>query len=220
MEPIIGIQSGFVWSTGTGQAGANGWTPIFAVVADSDRRVLQVADWIGGGGTKPAIAQFVGPTGFVDTAAEAVDIRGQAGSGGGSGDGDNGWSPVLSLVTDGARRVLQVSDWVGGEGTKPITGQYVGPTGLVSTVAAAVDIRGPQGIQGIQGPKGDQGDQGPKGDQGDEGPQGAQGDEGPQGGAGPEGDAGPAGRSVQVFNSVPAGGGFGTVYFAGDIVKL
>jgi hypothetical protein len=63
--------------------------------------------------------------------------------------GDKGWSPVLAVVTDGSRRVLQVSDWTGGAGAKPATGAYVGATGLVATLASAVDIRGPVGPQGV-----------------------------------------------------------------------
>ncbi len=64
----------------------------------------------------------------------------------GSGpQGDAGWSPVFAVVTDGTRRVLQVPDWVGGEGAKPTTGLYVGATGLTATLASAVDIRGSAG---------------------------------------------------------------------------
>lgn len=64
----------------------------------------------------------------------------------GSGpQGDAGWSPVFAVVTDGTRRVLQVPDWVGGEGAKPTTGLYVGATGLTATIANAVDIRGSAG---------------------------------------------------------------------------
>ena len=63
-----------------------------------------------------------------------------------------GWSPVLSVVSDGQRRVLQIADWVGGIGTKPATGQYVGATGLVTAIASAVDIRGPIGLTGPAGP--------------------------------------------------------------------
>ena len=59
--------------------------------------------------------------------------------------GANGWSPELAVVVDGARRVLQVVDWVGGEGTKPPVGDYVGSGGLVSDISLAVDIRGPEG---------------------------------------------------------------------------
>ena len=62
--------------------------------------------------------------------------------------GEKGWAPVLNVVTDGARRVLQVDDWTGGEGTKPATGDYIGATGLVSDIALAVDIRGEQGPSG------------------------------------------------------------------------
>ena len=67
---------------------------------------------------------------------------------GSSGDGNDGWSPILAVVSDSERRVLRVSDWTGGEGTKPATGQYVGPTGLVATAAEAVDIRGATGAAG------------------------------------------------------------------------
>ncbi|MBS7698610.1 hypothetical protein [Chelatococcus sp. YT9] len=59
--------------------------------------------------------------------------------------GNKGWSPVFAGVSDGARRVLQVYDWTGGEGTKPATGSYVGASGLTNTIGDAVDIRGPQG---------------------------------------------------------------------------
>lgn len=65
--------------------------------------------------------------------------------------GPDGWSPVLAVVSDSNRRVFQVTDWVGGETTKPTTGQYVGSTGFVSDIALAVDIRGPQGITGNDG---------------------------------------------------------------------
>ena len=56
--------------------------------------------------------------------------------------GDDGWTPVFATVSDGARRVSQVADWTGGEGTKPDTGRYVGVAGLVADIADGVDIRG------------------------------------------------------------------------------
>jgi hypothetical protein len=90
----------------------------------------------------------------------------------------NGWTPQLAVVTDGARRVLQVTDWTGGAGTKPTTGLYVSATGLTATLASAVDVRGAQGADGAtgaQGPKGDTGAQGPKGDTGATGATGATG---------------------------------------------
>jgi len=126
-----------------GAAGDQGWSPVYAVVSDGERRVLQVSDWTGGAGTKPATGSYLGPTGFVASIGAAVDIRGAQGAQG--LQGEKGWSPVFSIVSDGARRVLQVTDWVGGAGAKPATGSYVGTTGLVAGIAQAVDIRGPAG---------------------------------------------------------------------------
>lgn len=74
------------------------------------------------------------------------NYKGAPGNPGNPGaDGNDGWSPVLAIVTDGARRVLQVADWAGGEGAKPATGAYVGATGLTATIGDAIDIRGPSG---------------------------------------------------------------------------
>jgi hypothetical protein len=81
-----------------------------------------------------------------------------AGSGGGNGGGgdggdgpqrtaiikhiSSGWSPVLAAVDDGARRVLRVIAWTGGQGGQPVVGKYLGPNGFVDTAAAATDIGG------------------------------------------------------------------------------
>lgn len=91
-----------------------------------------------------------------DTGAQGV--KGDTGATGPKGDkgdtgntgaaGTNGWTPVLSIVSDGERRVQQVVDWTGGSGTKPTTGQYVGASGLTATLASAVDIRGAAGAGG------------------------------------------------------------------------
>ena len=62
--------------------GEDGWSPKFATVSDGERRVLQVADWFGGGGTKPDTGQYIGATGFVAAIADGVDIRGPAGEDG------------------------------------------------------------------------------------------------------------------------------------------
>jgi len=65
----------------------NGWTPVFAMVTDGTRRVLQVIDWTGGGTTKPAVGLYIGPTGLTPTLSLGVDIRGPAGATGpGTGD--------------------------------------------------------------------------------------------------------------------------------------
>lgn len=63
--------------------------------------------------------------------------------------GDEGWAPVLSVTTDGARRVFKVTDWQGGSGDKPVTGLYVAASGLTSVLADAIDIRGPQGPEAL-----------------------------------------------------------------------
>lgn len=59
--------------------GNKGWTPVFAVVANGERRVQQVVDWQGGEGPKPTIGKYVGQTGFVSVIADAIDIRGPIG---------------------------------------------------------------------------------------------------------------------------------------------
>lgn len=56
-----------------------------------------------------------------------------------------GWSPILAVASDGARRVLQVVGWEGGTGTAPATGLYVGASGYVSNIADGVDIAGGAG---------------------------------------------------------------------------
>lgn len=78
--------------------------------------------------------------------------------------GDAGWSPLIRSVQDGDRVVLEVYDWTGGQGDKPIQTGFLGSTGFVATADLAIDIRGPQGLRGIQGEKGDTGLTGDKGD--------------------------------------------------------
>lgn len=51
-----------------------------------------------------------------------------------------GWTPLLSVASDGNRRVHRIADYVGGSGPKPPIGLYVGSTGLVANIADAVDI--------------------------------------------------------------------------------
>ena len=153
-----------------GGDGDDGWSPILAVVSDGTRRVLQVTDWTGGEGTKPSTGSYIGASGLTGTIGLAVDIRGAAGADGSNGtngtngtngsngtnglDGNDGWSPILAVVSDGARRVLQVTDWTGGEGTKPSTGSYIGASGLTGTIGSAVDIRGAAGADGAAGAAG------------------------------------------------------------------
>lgn len=56
--------------------------------------------------------------------------------------GKDAWTPVTSVVPDGFRLVMQISNWVGGEGEKPTTGLYIGPSGYVDEISEAVDVRG------------------------------------------------------------------------------
>ncbi len=80
--------------------------------------------------------------------------------------GAHGWAPMLAVVVDGDRRVHRVVDWVGGEGAKPATGDYVGPTGLVPLIGSATDIRGAVGATGGVGATGPTGATGPDGETG------------------------------------------------------
>ena len=63
--------------------------------------------------------------------------------------GNTGWSPIFATVADGARFVLQVTDWAGGAGAKPAVGKYVGATGFVDAIASGVNIRGPAGTGSV-----------------------------------------------------------------------
>lgn len=78
-------------------------------------------------------------------------LTGSTGPTGNTGaTGDKGWSPILAVVTDSARRVLQIVDWTGGTGTKPsTTNQFIGASGIVASAALAVDVRGAPGVDGV-----------------------------------------------------------------------
>lgn len=67
--------------------------------------------------------------------------------------GDKGWSPTFDVVADGARRVLQLTGYVGGEGTEPTdnVGEYVSDAGYTPTIGDAIDVRGPAGATGAGG---------------------------------------------------------------------
>ena len=150
-----------------GLPGDDGWSPQYRVVATgsaNERRVLEVYSWTGGQGTPPTTG-FIGSTGLVANAADALDVRGAAGQDGQDStvegppgqdsvvpgpDGDDGWSPQLRAVTDGERRVLELFGWTGGEGIAPATG-FIGATGLVADAADALDFRGPAGQDGDAG---------------------------------------------------------------------
>lgn len=188
---------GAVGATGTdgidGTDGYNGWSPIWAIVSDGTRRVLQIIDWTGGTGTKPGTGNYIYTGGLTSNISLASDIRGPQGLQGDpftidasgplsdrnlyddegtgftylaedtgdvyiknsplTGDwgppisfiGQKGWSPLFMVVEDGERRLIQVSDWVGGEGEKPEDQGYLWPFGFTTIASDATDFRGERG---------------------------------------------------------------------------
>ena len=125
----------------TGEKGDMGWSPVFALAPHGTSRVLQITDWVGGEGTKPATGSYIGATGLVGNIVDALNIRGVT--------GEKGWTPTIATILDNNRKVSQVVDWTGGEGTKPDTGAYIGETGFVSNIEDAIDISG-RGISDIE----------------------------------------------------------------------
>lgn len=114
------------------------WYPVLAVSRDGERRVLKIVDWVGVSTyVKPEVSVYLTEFGTSSNSAEAIDLRGEEGA---PSQGYRGWSPVLAVVPDGVRRVVQVADWVGGEGTKPTAGLYLGLHGYVVRISDAVDI--------------------------------------------------------------------------------
>lgn len=101
-------------------------------------------------------------TGFVGTLSQwQSSLKGSTGASG--SNGTNGWSPLLKVVARGDYSVLQITDWLGGTGTKPTTLGYIGNTGIVTNIANASNIRGVKGDTGLQGIQGIQGDSGEDG---------------------------------------------------------
>lgn len=104
--------------------------------------------------------------------------------------GPQGWSPVLAVVEDGDRRVLQVTDWTGGEGAKPgFLNYYVGATGFVLAIGDGTDIRGEIGLDGTTG-AGTPGADGIDGTNGVDGTNGTDGTDGADGVNGADGTDG------------------------------
>lgn len=132
-----------------GNDGDDGWTPLFSIASDNDRRVMKIVDWTGGGGDKPDINQYLTATGFDTDIANAVDIRGIQGLQGIQGNlGNSAWTPVFAIESDEARRVVKVVNWTGGGGTKPDINQYLGENGFTTDLALAIDIRG-EGVDAL-----------------------------------------------------------------------
>jgi hypothetical protein len=68
---------------------------------------------------------------------EGPDLRGASGS--------NGWYPIVASVIDGERRLLKVTDWIGGQGSKPPVNVFVSQGGYTSLIGEGTDFRGMPG---------------------------------------------------------------------------
>lgn len=205
---VISVMDGFVINNSAG------WTPVPAVVADGARRVYQIVDWVGGGGTKPTTGQYVGATGPVDDIADAVDIRGAQGVQGDPGNpgtnGSNGLSAYQLAVASGfvGTQTEWLASLVGETGTPGNNGdnglsayQIAVAGGFLGTESEwLASLIGPQGPQGAQGPTGTQGQQGVQGDPGPMGDTGAVGPQGPQGANGSDGADGSSAYQIAVLN--------------------
>lgn len=136
-----------------GDPGYDGWSPVFAVVADSDRRVLQLTGWTGGTGTTPTdhIGEYVGSDGFKPNIADGVDIRGTAGAGTGDmlaaqnlndvADKATAFANIKQAATDSATGVVEkATDAEVQTGTD--TTRYVSPAGLTAKEASVANWRG------------------------------------------------------------------------------
>ena len=94
-----------------GTAGTNGWSPVPAAVEDGERRVIQIVDWTGGTGTKPAVDQYISTSGLTSTLADATDFRGAAGEaamvvGGGAGGFETEEVGSVNINVTQARRFV------------------------------------------------------------------------------------------------------------------
>src|SRR5580692_2077506 len=60
-----------------------------------------------------------------------------------------GWSPELARATTVGITGFQVVGWIGGNGTAPVTGQYVGTASLVTNITDMANFGGGGGIGSI-----------------------------------------------------------------------
>lgn len=71
-----GVRSfGVVTDGAPGANGTNGWTPILLPEQDGTRTLLKVADWVNGGGTKPATGQYLAAGAYVTDKAAAFNFN-------------------------------------------------------------------------------------------------------------------------------------------------
>lgn len=140
----------------------SGWSPVFQAVQDGSRAVLQVTDWTGGRGTKPAIG-YVGPAGIVPNIGSALDIRGA--------QGQNGSSFTVNATGPLSGRAAYDSQPPGFSYLATDSGNlYIRQTSTAGVWSPAIPFgKGDKGDQGDRGEPGI-GIKGDKGDKGDTGP--------------------------------------------------
>jgi len=107
-----------------------------------------------------------------------TELIGSSGGGGTGSKGDNGWSSILGVVSDGERQVLSITAWTGGTGTKPALLGYLGSSGVVQDISQAIDIKGAKGKDGADGVDGINGADGINGTDGTNGTNGVDGADG------------------------------------------
>jgi hypothetical protein len=112
----------------SGSDGNDGWTPVFAVVTDGDRKVQRVTDWTGGSGTKPTTGLYVGVTGFVTDIAIAINIKGDQGD-----QGESGVAQGIESAQRFAEGVMthSTSDILTSNYVYTTFGGYIGVSGMV-----------------------------------------------------------------------------------------
>lgn len=152
-----------------GDQGDAAWSPVYAVVADGARFVQKVVDWVGGQGAKPVANVFVGPAGFVGTAAEATNVRGASGDGSGdmvAADYDSNadgkvnaadaadtvpWSGVTGKPSFGTAALAAVADFANADqGAK--ADSAVQPAAMTSALALKANlalVNAPNGIAAL-----------------------------------------------------------------------
>lgn len=132
--------------------GYKGWSPVFGVSTDGDRRVLRLVDWVGGEGDAPTtyVGMYVGSTDLVVAIGDGVNIRGASGSGTGDMLAANNLSDVANAVTsftnikqdatDSATGVVELATnsevQTGTDTTRAVT-----PAGLTAKEATVSNVR-------------------------------------------------------------------------------
>lgn len=103
----------------------SGWSPVLQIAVDGERHVLQVKDWTGGRGTKPAVG-YLSATGVVPAIANGLNIRGAVAYSDLTGKPTLGTAASLNVPTDAggaatADQVVRGDDpRLGANGGRPV----------------------------------------------------------------------------------------------------